>query len=67
MAVVEGRRAVRIGRSRLLINGWNWFVVSDRVQAAARPHMGRVLARWGLTMLCLVLAGLAGTAADAAR
>ncbi|WP_269769526.1 hypothetical protein [Neoroseomonas rubea] len=41
--------------------------MSDRVQAAARPHIHRVLARWGLTMLYLVLTGLAGTAADAAR
>jgi hypothetical protein len=55
MALVEGYRAVRIGGSRLLFNGWDWFVTSDRVPAEARPHMRRALARWGLAMLCFVL------------
>jgi hypothetical protein len=59
MALVEGYRAVRIGGSRLLFNGWDWFVMSDRVPTEARPHMHRALARWGLAMLCLVLGGIA--------
>jgi len=60
MALVEGYRAVRIGGSRLIFNGWDWFVMSDRVPPEARPHMRRTLARWGLAMLCLALAGIAG-------
>lgn len=67
MALVEGWRAVQIGGSRLLFNGWDWFVMSDRVPAAARPHMRRALARWGLAMASLLAAVLAGVAADAAR
>ncbi len=59
MALVEGYRAVRIGGSRLLFNGWDWFVMSDRVPMEARPHIRRTLARWGLAMLCLVLGGIA--------
>ncbi len=59
MALVEGWRAVRIGGSRLVFNGWDWFVMSDRVPAAARPHMRRTLARWGLAMLCMALAAVA--------
>lgn len=61
MAPVEDWRAVRIGGSRLIFNGWDWFVMSDRVPAAARPHIRRALARWGLAMLCLLLAGIAAT------
>jgi hypothetical protein len=57
MALVEGSRAVRIGGARLPFNGWDWFVMSDRVPAEARPHIRRTLARWGLTMLCLAPAG----------
>jgi hypothetical protein len=60
LALVEGWRAVRIGGSRLLFNGWDWFVMSDRVPPEARPHMRRALARWGLAMLCLLLGGIAG-------
>lgn len=60
MALVEGYRAVRIGGSRLLFNGLDWFVMSDRVPAEARPHMRRALARWGLAMLCMVLGGIVG-------
>jgi hypothetical protein len=60
MALVEGWRAVRIGGSRLLYNGWDWFVMSDRVPAEARPHMRRALARWGIAMLSMVLAAAAG-------
>lgn len=60
MALVEGYRAVRIGGLRLMFNGWDWFVMSDRVPTAARPHMRRALARWGLAMLCLLLGGIAG-------
>lgn len=60
MALAQSWRAVRIGGSRLLFNGLDWFVMSDRVPRAARPHMRRALARWGLAMLCFVLAAAAG-------
>ncbi|BDG73798.1 hypothetical protein Rmf_37270 [Roseomonas fluvialis] len=60
LALVDGYRAVRIGGSRLLFNGWDWFVMSDRVPAEARPHMRRALARWGLAILCMVLASVVG-------
>jgi hypothetical protein len=60
LALVEGYRAVRIGGSRLLFNGWDWFVMPDRVPVEARSHMRRALARWGLALVCLVLAGIAG-------
>ena len=63
LALVEGYRAVRIGGSRLLFNGIDWFVTSDRVPADARPHMRRTLARWGLAILCMVLGGIAGALA----
>lgn len=63
MALVEGYRAVRVGGSRLLFNGIDWFVMSDRVPAEARPHMRRTLARWGLAILCMVLGGIAGALA----
>jgi len=66
MALVEGYRAVRIGGSRLLFNGLDWFVMSDRVPAEARPHMRRALARWGLAMLCMVPGGIAGALSVAA-
>jgi hypothetical protein len=66
MALVEGYRAVRIGGSRLMFNGWDWFVMSDRVPPEARPHMRRALARWGLAMLCLVLGGIVGGLSAAA-
>ena len=67
MALVAGWRAVRIGGSRLLFNGWDWFVMSDRVPPEARPHMRRALARWAMAMGCMVLAALAGMAAAATR
>jgi hypothetical protein len=60
LALVEGYRAVRIGGSRLLFNGWDWFVMSDRVPAEARPHMRRALARWGMAILCMMLGAIAG-------
>lgn len=66
MALVEGYRAVRIGGSRLLFNGLDWFVMSDRVPPEAQPHMRRALARWGLAMLCMVLGGIAGALSAAA-
>ncbi len=66
MALAEGWRAVQIGGSRLLFNGWDWFAMSDRVPAAARPHMRRALARWGIAMLCMALAAVAGALSGAA-
>jgi hypothetical protein len=63
MALVEGWRAVRIGGSRLLFHGWDWVAMPERVPSAARPHMRRALARWGLAMICLLLSGLSGAAA----
>jgi hypothetical protein len=60
LALVEGYRAVRIGGSRLLFNGWDWFVMTDRVPMEARPHMRRALARWGLAILCMMLGAIAG-------
>ncbi len=63
LALVEGYRAVRIGGSRLLFNGIDWFVMSDRVPMEARPHMRRTLARWGLAILCMALGGIAGALA----
>ncbi len=63
MALVEGYRAVRIGGSRLLFNGIDWFTMPDRVPMEARPHMQRTLARWGLAILCMALGGIAGALA----
>lgn len=63
MALVEGYRAVRIGGARLLFNGWDWFVMSDRVPAQARPHMRQALLRWTLAMLSMLLGGIAGALA----
>jgi hypothetical protein len=63
MALVEGYRAVRIGGSRLLFNGLDWFTMPDRVPMEAHPHMRRTLARWGLAMLCMALGGIAGALA----
>ena len=62
-ALAAGWTAVRIGGSRLLFNGWDWFVMSGRVPEAARPHMRATLRRWGCAMGCLVLAGIAGALA----
>lgn len=66
-ALVEGWRAVRIGGSRLLFNGWDWFVMSDRVPPEARPLMRRALTRWAMAMGCMMLAALAAMAAAATR
>ncbi len=51
--------------ARLLFNGWDWFVMSDRVPPEARPHLRRALVRWGLAMLCFALAAAAGAASRA--
>jgi hypothetical protein len=66
-ALVEGWRAVRIGGSRLLFNGWDWIVRSDRVPPEARPHMRSALTRWAMAMGCMMLAALAAMAAAATR
>lgn len=65
MALAVGWRAVRIGGPRLLFNGWDWFVMSDRVPQEARPHMRRALARWGWAAVCFVLAAIAGAVSRA--
>lgn len=65
MALVAGYRAAQIGGSRLMFNGIDWFVASDRVPPEARPHMRRALARWGLALLCFVLAAAAGALSSA--
>ncbi len=65
-ALVAGWRAVRIGGARLLFNGWDWFVMSDRVPLAARPHMQATLRRWGCAMGCMLLGGIAAALSGAA-
>ena len=45
-ALIAGYRAVQIGGTRLLFNGWDWFAMPDRVPAEARPHMRAALRRW---------------------
>ena len=60
-ALVAGYQAVRIGGARLLFSGWDWFVMSDRIPAAARPHMRTALRRWCYAAACMVLAAIAGT------
>lgn len=65
MAFVAGYRAVQIGGSRLLFNGIDWFTASDRVPPQAKPHMRSALARWGLAMLCFVLAAATGALSSA--
>ena len=66
MALVAGWRAVRIGGSRLLFNGWDWFVMSDRVPPEARPLMRATLLRWGCAMGCMLLAGIAAALSETA-
>lgn len=65
MALVAGYRGVRIGGWWLLFNGMAWFTRSDRIPPEAWPHMRRALARWGMAMLCFVLAAAAGAASRA--
>jgi hypothetical protein len=59
-ALVAGYQAVRIGGARLLFNGWDWFVMSDRVPVAARPLMRKALWRWCCAAGCMVMAAIAG-------
>ena len=59
-ALVAGYQAVRIGGTRLLFSGWDWFVLSDRVPAAARPHMRTALRRWCYAAACMVAGAIAG-------
>lgn len=63
-ALAAGYRAVRIGGARLLFSGWDWIAASDRIPGEARPHMMRALRRWVTAAFCLLLAGIAGIAAD---
>ena len=62
-ALIAGYQAVRIGGTRLIFNGWDWFFVSSRVPEAARPHMRATLKRWCYAIGCLLLAGIAGALA----
>ncbi|MEO3473485.1 hypothetical protein AAFN86_16585 [Roseomonas sp. CAU 1739] len=64
-ACVAAWRAVRIGGARLLFNSWDWFIMSDDVPAAARPHMRRALLRWCGAMGCMVLAVIAAALSGA--
>lgn len=59
-ALVTAYQAVRIGGTRLLLNGWDWFFLSSRVPEAARPHMHAALKRWCYAIGCLMLAAIAG-------
>jgi hypothetical protein len=59
-ALVAGYRAVSIGGTRLLFNGWDWFFVSSRVPEAARPHMRAALKRWCFAIGFLLLGAIAG-------
>ncbi len=65
LALVAGYRAVRIAGWWLLFNGMVWFTGSERVPPEAWPHIRRALARWGMAMLCFVLAAAAGAASRA--
>lgn len=62
-AMMAAYQAMRIGGTRLLFNGWDWFFVSSRVPEAARPHMRATLKRWCYAIGCLLLAGIAGALA----
>lgn len=66
-ALAAGYRAVRIGGARLLFSGWAWIAAFDRIPAEARPHMISALRRWVMAAFCLLLAGMAGIAADLVR
>ena len=64
-ALAAGYRGVRIGGRRLLLDGMAWFTRPDGIPPEARPHMRRALARWGMAMLCFVLAAAAGAVSRA--
>ena len=65
MALAAGYRAVRIAGWWLVFDGMVLFRRSDRVPAEAWPHLRRAMARWGLAMLCFVLAAAAGALSGA--
>ena len=65
MALAAGYRAVRIAGWWLVFDGMVLFRRSDRVPAEAWPHLRRTMARWGLAMLCFVLAAAAGAISGA--
>lgn len=65
MALAAGYRAVRIAGWWLVFDGMVLFRRSDRVPAEAWPHLRRAMARWGLAMLCFVLAAAAGALSSA--
>lgn len=64
-SLVAGACAVRLGGARLLVRGYEWWAPSERVPAAARPHMRRALIRCAVAMYCLLLASLCGAIAEA--
>lgn len=65
MALPAGYRAVRIAGWRLALDGMVLFRRGERVPAEAWPHLRRAMARWGLAMLCFVLAAAAGAISGA--
>lgn len=66
-ALAAGYRALRIGGARLLFSGWAWIAAFARIPAEARPHMVSALRGWITAAFCLLLAGMAGVAADLVR
>lgn len=65
MALAAGYRAVRIAGWWLMFDGLILFRRTERVPAEAWPHLRRAMARWGLAMLCFVLAAAAGALSGA--